>query len=98
MTAPKIKFRVSKKHWLGRPTKEYAFSDVLRLTQGGLWVEDDGELGLAFSGLDEKGFPYAFAPSCDCFIHIEKCPGRAASDKTLERFGCSNGAYMLRPK
>lgn len=93
---PKILFRVSKRHWLGRPPTDDGLSDVLRLTAEGFWIVDDGQPGFAFSGLTKNGCPTAWHPACWCCFDKE-CPATVASDCTAKRFGCSNGLRMVRP-
>ena len=67
------------------------YRDLERLTETGEWIPDDGQPGIAFSGLDPEGCPYAIysrqsdrASYFDSVVHL-------ASDRTCKRFGCSNG-------
>lgn len=89
----------NKQHWLGRPPE--GATNVERWT-GSVWVIDDGEPGLSFSG-EFPGttycgtlFPYAWGPDCECFLNYACCPKRIAMSRTCDRFHCSNGGTMVK--
>ena len=87
---------------LCRPPRDA--TNVLKLSNNGRWIVDDGKPGRAFSGEhkdtkttnpDFSGWPTAWACECACdFDH--RCNFEKATDKTAERFGCSNG--QTRPE
>lgn len=65
--------------------------NVEKLTTDG-WVNDDGTPGWAFSGEDEKGYPWAWSTTCcEACFGGDKCPRGVARNRTSARFGCSNG-------
>jgi hypothetical protein len=80
------------KHWQGRPHK--AAYNVERWN-GVSWIKDDGRVGHAFSG-EMEGFPTHWYSGCDC-MDDPNCPQRLAIDRTVKRFGCSNGSIMVQP-
>lgn len=85
----------SANHYKFRPPRCLVLTEVERWT-GRRWVPDDGEPGYAFSARQRhNGYPYAFFPNCEC---DGNCPVRIASSRTCERFGCSNGRTVYRPR
>ena len=85
-------------HPKGRPP-EGAYK-VERLTDDLEWIPDDGQPGIAFSGMDDK-FPYNWSSyghcNCDMTRFYQECPRQISSYHTAKRFGCSNGGEMVIP-
>ncbi len=74
-------------------------TNVLKLSGNGRWIADDGKPGHAFSGEhkdsrttnpDFSGWPMAWTCDCTC-VDDHRCNMAKATNKTAERFGCSNG-------
>lgn len=72
-------------------------NDAERCVSPGVWVEDDGKPGIAFSGLDRlQLYPVAYYHQVgnewgDQRDHPNNIAKREASDRTANRFGASNG-------
>jgi len=89
----------SKGHWLGRPTETPHPKSIERWT-GAEWVPDDGNPGLAFSGLSDGfggfGTPTTWTSSCSCDWMNGTCPARIAVNRTVKRYSSSIGKDMVR--
>jgi hypothetical protein len=80
---------------MGRPPKDAV--NVERLSPNGRWYPDNGKPGIAFSGQDSRGFPLAwYGDTCAAVGCTGKCPACCASQRTCNRFGCSNGTTFKR--
>lgn len=89
--AAKPKKKRAKK--LCRPPK-WLTVEVERLGPGGKWAKDNGQPGFAFSGKDDRGFPYAIYPTetkAEREAWGDDRIANVASRYTCDRFHCSNG-------